>query len=121
MLRSSLTQGDFRIEGQKLMIAVEARTDLPRAAAAEDGHYEALANSIKKRLHECGYLSLRNVSCECRREGVVILRGQVRSFYLKQLAQAHAQTVVGVRRVNNDVEVVASPPPADRVADDRRR
>lgn len=38
-------------------------------------------------------------------DGVVTLRGQVSSFYLKQVAQAVAQRVGGVRQVCNEVDV----------------
>ena len=45
--------------------------------------FENLANSV---LQSCSYHAVRHLSCEVR-EHVVILRGRVPSFYLKQIAQ----------------------------------
>ena len=48
---------------------------------------------------------LRAIRCEVRGD-LVILRGQVPTFYLKQMAQALTGKVSGVRRVVNEIEVV---------------
>jgi hypothetical protein len=52
-----------------------------------------------------GYPSLRAIevaACEC----FVILRGRVPSYYMKQIAQATAAAVPGVRELCNDMDVV---------------
>jgi osmotically-inducible protein OsmY len=51
------------------------------------------------------YLALRNVTCDDR-DGVLTLRGSLPSYYLKQVAQAIASRVEGVRQVVNEIEVV---------------
>jgi osmotically-inducible protein OsmY len=63
--------------------------------------------SVEERLGASGYLALRRIRCECD-GGVLCLRGCVPSQYLKQVAQAIAAAVEGVRRVDNRIEVVAS-------------
>jgi osmotically-inducible protein OsmY len=41
--------------------------------------------------------------------GVLRLRGRVPSYYLKQLAQAAAANMEGVKRIENHIEVVRDP------------
>jgi hypothetical protein len=43
--------------------------------------------------------------CECN--GVLLVRGQVPTFYLKQLLQSALENVVGVWKVENRVDVVS--------------
>jgi osmotically-inducible protein OsmY len=64
-----------------------------------------LAERIEHALRATGYPALRAVEVSvCG--GVVILQGRVPSYYLKQLAQATAMEIAGVRELRNDVEVV---------------
>ena len=51
------------------------------------------------------YLALRNVSCDCR-GGVVVLRGRLPTYYLKQVAQEAVAHLEGVQGVENQIEVV---------------
>jgi BON domain len=74
-----------------------------------------LARQVRDRLHAAGYLALRDVGCEVH-DGVAFLDGRLRSHYLKQIAQATALKVDGIRRVENRIDVVPA-----AVADDRRR
>jgi osmotically-inducible protein OsmY len=60
--------------------------------------------TVEQRLGATGYLALRRIHCECR-GGVLSLRGSVPSNYLKQVAQAIADDVTGVRRVDNQLRV----------------
>jgi hypothetical protein len=55
------------------------------------------------------YLALKNVSCDYR-EGVLILRGCVTSYYLKQIAQAAVAPLDGVLRIENQIEVLSQSP-----------
>ena len=41
-------------------------------------------------------------------EDVLVIRGRVPSFYLKQLLQIALKNIDGVRRIDNQVEVVSS-------------
>jgi osmotically-inducible protein OsmY len=60
------------------------------------------------RLRNSGHQELRLVSCDFH-EGVLTLRGQVSSFYLKQVAQELIRRLDGAEEVNNHLEVVAPP------------
>jgi hypothetical protein len=56
------------------------------------------------------YLALKNVSCDCR-DGVLVLRGSLPSYYLKQMAQevvAHQFDKVG--RLDSRIQVVQPAP-----------
>jgi osmotically-inducible protein OsmY len=57
------------------------------------------------------YLAMKNVSCDCRR-GVLVLRGCLPSYYLKQVAQEAVACLEGVEAVDNQIEVM---PPICRV------
>ncbi len=59
-------------------------------------------------LRHNSYLALRNVSCEDH-EGVLVLRGCLPSYYLKQVAQEIVAHLPGVGRVDNQIEVVTPP------------
>ena len=73
----------------------------PRAQSQEDLR---LAEGVERALRATGYAPLRGiqVTAEAR---LVILAGRVPSYYLKQVAQATALSVLGVDLVRNDLEV----------------
>lgn len=83
--------------------ALEAHPDAPganlRTAMLKSSVESALARSI--------YLSGRNLRFEMHGDGVV-LRGTVRSYYHKQLAQESLKAISGIPRIHNEIEVVAS-------------
>jgi hypothetical protein len=57
------------------------------------------------------YLALKHVACDWR-DGVLVLRGCLPSYYLKQIAQeVVAHQVKGVGRIDNQIQVVT---PASR-------
>ena len=66
-----------------------------------------LIAAVSRTLREAGYPALRHVKVEYL-SGVVVLWGVVPSYYQKQLAQAVAQRVEGVRRIANGLEVICS-------------
>jgi hypothetical protein len=57
------------------------------------------------------YLALKNISCDCR-YGVLVLRGSLPSFYLKQVAQEIVSRLEGVEAIDNQIQIV--PPPPDQ-------
>jgi hypothetical protein len=59
---------------------------------------------ITKALCKSGHRALATVQCEVA-GSLAVLRGSVSSYYLKQLAQAAALQVDGVRKVENLIEV----------------
>ena len=62
----------------------------------------ALAQAI---LAASVYPSIRALTCDDH-EGVLSIRGQVASFYLKQVAQTIVRGTRGVEEINNQVYVV---------------
>ncbi|HUT95260.1 MAG TPA: hypothetical protein VMY37_37750 [Thermoguttaceae bacterium] len=58
-----------------------AATERPDVAS------ERIVAEIRRRLHSTGFHALRSVECEYR-DGTVVLRGRVATYYHKQLAQA---------------------------------
>lgn len=66
-----------------------------------------LAESVKRELGTTGYLPLREIQVFVRDRAVVI-QGHVPSYHLKQIATITALSVLGVEKVCNDLEVVAS-------------
>ncbi|MCY2996162.1 MAG: BON domain-containing protein [Planctomycetota bacterium] len=63
-----------------------------------------LATRAEGCLQRSGYTALQNISCESR-DGVLVLRGRVSSYYLKQLAQETVRRIEGVESIVNAVEV----------------
>jgi osmotically-inducible protein OsmY len=51
------------------------------------------------------YLAMKNVSCDCQ-AGVLVLRGCLPSYYLKQVAQEAVASLAGVEAVDNQIEVL---------------
>ncbi len=70
------------------------------------GEKAAIEAEAQSRLQTSGHPQLRKVSCEFH-EGVLILRGQVPTFYLKQVAQTLVRRLEGVGEINNRLEVAA--------------
>jgi osmotically-inducible protein OsmY len=66
-----------------------------------------LAERVERALRATGYPPLRAVEVSVCGQ-LVILQGRVPSYYMKQLAQAVAMGVAGVRELRNDVQVVRS-------------
>jgi osmotically-inducible protein OsmY len=63
-----------------------------------------VVNSAAQRFQASLYPALRSISCEFH-EGVLVLRGRVRTYFLKQMAQETVRTVDGVGLIVNVVEV----------------
>ena len=63
-----------------------------------------VAEAANERLRNSPYPALRGVTCECD-QGVLLLRGHLRSFYHKQLAQEAVVRLRGVDAVINEIEV----------------
>ncbi len=67
-----------------------------------------LAETAERRLRNSTYLALRNVTCLAQGE-VVVLRGCLPTYYLKQMAQALVAQIDGVAQVVNEVDVISAP------------
>jgi hypothetical protein len=57
------------------------------------------------------YLALKNVTCDLL-GGVLVLRGRLPSYYLKQIAQEAVVSLEGVERIDNRIQVVPLAPPS---------
>ena len=56
-------------------------------------------------LRSSRYSALQHVSCDCR-GGVLVLRGCLPTYYLKQVAQEVIAQVEGVQRIDNQIQVL---------------
>ena len=70
-----------------------------------------LGGRAEARLRSNSYLALKNISCEARGR-LLILRGCLPSYYLKQVAQAVVAQIDGVERIDNLIEVLGACFPA---------
>lgn len=77
---------------------------LPRPLVERSGDGEVIG-AAQGRLRSCPYFSLRSLVLEFH-EGVLVLRGKVASYYLKQVAQEAVRRVAGVEAIINVVEVI---------------
>jgi osmotically-inducible protein OsmY len=80
--------------------AVQASAPL-LTQSLEDHH---LAERVARALHGTGYGPLRSIEVAVHAR-VVILVGQVPSYYLKQVAQTTVLAVPGAHQVRNDLDV----------------
>ena len=75
-----------------------------------NGHDDSdeVAGAANNRLRASPYRAVRSLACDCC-EGILFLRGQLPTFYQKQLAQEAVMNVAGVLQVMNEA-VVDDPP-----------
>jgi BON domain len=85
----------------------EEAMPVPNTACAERaaGPRPAPADLAERCLRSNPYLALKNVSCAWL-DGVLVLRGCLPSYYLKQLAQEAVASLEGVGRIDNQIQVV---------------
>lgn len=89
------------------MIFVSDRSDRDRepfTKLPQDGIDVSLSFNVTRALCATGYVQLRGVKVALNGE-VILLRGSVPSYYMKQLAQAAALVVPGVREIRNELNV----------------
>jgi osmotically-inducible protein OsmY len=63
-----------------------------------------ITEDAKDRLRNDSRINRRGVSCDCE-EGLLRLRGELPTFYEKQVAQEVVKGVDGVTGIINDIEV----------------
>ena len=66
---------------------------------------QTVVEAAEQILRESPYHQLRELKCEFR-DGILILRGQLPSLHLKQLAQTVVQELDSVATVQNHIEVL---------------
>ena len=71
-----------------------------------DSHITTLSLEDRVRIsfEQLGYPQLNSVRCSAT-GGLMLLTGELNSFYLKQVAQSVAVKIPGVREVQNEIEV----------------
>jgi len=75
-------------------------------AANSAAQRSGIGELAESRLRRSAYLALQYISCEFHAR-VLILRGRLPSYYLKQIAQALVGDIEGVERIDNQIEVMA--------------
>jgi osmotically-inducible protein OsmY len=73
--------------------------------AEQASRAERITAVAKQRIVHQPHLSVQRIWCDFDR-GRLILRGQVPSFYFKQLAQEAVADLDGVEQVVNEIEVL---------------
>ena len=69
-------------------------------------HSQSVEHAARLRLAKTGYQTLRSVDCSFR-DGRIVLRGEVPSYYHKQLAQESVRNAPHVAQIVNHIEVVS--------------
>jgi hypothetical protein len=59
-------------------------------------------------LRSNAHVIMKNVSCDYR-DGVLVLRGSLPTYYLKQLAQEVVAQLHGIKRIDNQIQVTTRP------------
>ena len=77
------------------------RETCTQSQTPDEQHSECIFNALRA----TGLPPLRNVQVIVH-EGYVVLKGRVRTYYMKQMAQCAAMSVRGVGELRNEFEVV---------------
>lgn len=67
---------------------------------------DELTRAAQRRLNNVYHANIRELTCECDERGVLYLRGRLRSYYQKQLAQEAVSDLPGIVEIENQAEVV---------------
>ncbi len=78
--------------------------DVASALEATPPSLPDVAGKAMERLQGCSYSALRHVQCRFQ-EGVLILSGQVPTFYMKQVAQELLRNMKHVEQIDNRLNV----------------
>ena len=73
-------------------------------SAQVSGLAKVICQSAQHRLQDSSYRGLRRLTCEFS-DGVLTLRGEVATYFLKQIAQTIAADIDGVDLIANHVQV----------------
>lgn len=86
-------------------VGLSSINEVDRARAGSDSDGSPLVFEIVRALRATGHMPLRNLRV-WQHGRMVVLQGQVATYHMKQLAQATAQSIAGVGRVDIQVDVV---------------
>ncbi len=76
-----------------------------RLTQVESSSRGEVCDVVKQSLRDCGINQLKDITCESQGQ-IIILRGRVDSFYLKQLAQEIVKKLVPKIQISNLVIVL---------------
>jgi osmotically-inducible protein OsmY len=74
------------------------------ACAKPETSQASIKDLAERCLRSNPYLALKNISCELL-DGVLVLRGCLPTYYLKQIAQQAIAGLNGVDRIDNQIHV----------------
>ena len=80
---------------------------IPRTHANGYVDLSHIVQAVRECLQTASYAPVRDVACDYN-DGVLVLHGQVPTFFQKQLAQEAVLHLEGIAKVVNEVEVVGS-------------
>lgn len=69
---------------------------------------DMIALAAESRLMQSPYMELHRATCEWV-QGVLVLRGRVSRYYLKQVAQSLVGQVPGVEKIDNQIRILPFP------------
>jgi osmotically-inducible protein OsmY len=82
--------------------------DRPEKKWRQEDRCRTISEAARNRLQKSPHMAIRALSCQCK-QGVLLLRGRLSSFFHKQVAQETVSGLVGVKQVINDIEVINLP------------
>ena len=80
-------------------------THRSQEVSCDEQHNAEIITKVMERLRGHSHLRVQRICCEID-DGKLFLRGQVPSFFYKQLAQEAVQNITGVGQIFNEIEVV---------------
>ncbi len=81
------------------------KKQVKRTVCVDIEQSQTKARLAQQRILSSSYAEVRCIRCEIH-DGVLYLRGQVTSFYLKQLTQETVRSLEGIHTISNFVEVI---------------
>jgi hypothetical protein len=97
--------GSGRLSITSITLRGSRSTMLGTLEAVQQQSRKHLRGIVESALARSMYFSGKNLRFEVHEDGVV-LRGTVRSYYHKQLAQESLKSISGLPRIHNEIEVV---------------
>lgn len=104
----SISSSYYRYPDEDIWISmstiVSPKITAENLPAAADEKELDLGQRVQLTMQRLGYTELHGVKCVAF-DGHIRLRGTLKSFFLKQVAQSIAMKTPGVRRVINEIKV----------------
>lgn len=87
-----------------MSIYTEATQTVRRLPVHADSPTDPVLDEVRRRLKESAFRAIRSLHCEFRGR-VLVLRGEVPTFYTRQIALALVQQVTGVHELDDRIVV----------------